>query len=49
MCIIACKPAGVQMPGDKILDNMWLANHDGAGFMYNHDGRVHMEKGFMKF
>ena len=34
MCIIAAKPAGVNMPDDKILENMWNRNDDGAGFMY---------------
>lgn len=49
MCIIAAKPAGFPMPKDDILENMWYANPDGAGFMYAADGYVHIEKGFMRF
>ena len=48
MCIIAAKPAGIKMPAIKTIENMWYRNHDGAGFMYAHDGAVHIEKGFMK-
>lgn len=33
MCIIAAKPAGVEMPSDEILRTMWNNNNDGAGFM----------------
>lgn len=58
MCIIAAKPAGIAMPEDEILRNMWDANPDGAGFMYpcsmtGKKGKdkvtVRVEKGFMKF
>ena len=49
MCIIAAKPAGVNMPEDKILENMWNRNDDGAGFMYAVNGKVYIEKGFMKY
>ena len=48
MCIIAIKPAGIAMPNDTLIENMWHNNHDGAGFMYALDGKVHIEKGFMK-
>ena len=48
MCIIAAKPRGVKMPSKTTIENMWFNNHDGAGFMYAHDGKVHIEKGFMK-
>lgn len=48
MCIIACKPIGLQMPDADTIENMWYANPDGAGIMYNKDGRVQIEKGFMK-
>lgn len=47
MCIIACKPIGIDMPDAETITNMWYSNPDGAGFMYNHDGRVHIEKGYM--
>lgn len=48
MCIIACKPIGLEMPDHDTIENMWHANSDGAGIMYNHKGHVHIEKGFMK-
>lgn len=48
MCIIACKPIGIDMPDADTITNMWYSNPDGAGFMYNHDGRVHISKGYMK-
>lgn len=47
MCIIAAKPAGITMPDEATIENMWFRNHDGAGFMYTADGAVHIEKGFM--
>jgi predicted glutamine amidotransferase len=49
MCVIAAKPAGVDMPSDQYISNMWTRNSDGAGIMYTVGGRVHIEKGFMKF
>ncbi len=49
MCIIAAKPAGVQAPDRAALRNMWEGNSDGAGFMYALKGKVHIEKGFMKY
>lgn len=49
MCVIAAKPAGVDMPIDQYIDNMWTRNSDGAGIMYTVNNRVHIEKGFMKF
>lgn len=48
MCIIAIKPAGIEMPAIATIENMWYNNPDGAGFMYAKDGAVHIEKGFMK-
>lgn len=58
MCIIAAKPAGIPMPSEDTLRNMWEGNPDGAGFMYpaevegKHGKRravVQVEKGFMSF
>lgn len=49
MCIIAAKPAGVEMPSDDTMRNMWTNNPDGAGIMYAVNGLVHIEKGFMKY
>ena len=49
MCIIAAKAAGVPMPDRDTIRNMWEANRDGAGIMYVEKGKVHIEKGFMKY
>lgn len=49
MCIIAIKSRGIDLPSEEILQNMWRANRDGAGFMYAKDGAVHIKKGFMKY
>ena len=48
MCIIAIAPAGVPLPTTDVVCNMWDNNPDGAGFMYAKDGRVCIEKGYMK-
>lgn len=48
MCIIAAKPAGVKMPDQETIRRMWYGNPDGAGVMYALDGKVRIEKGFMK-
>lgn len=48
MCVIAIKPKGTEMPSDETIGNMWDNNPDGAGFMYAHGGKVHIEKGYMK-
>lgn len=48
LCIIAVKPAGIKMPANKIIENMWHNNPDGAGFMYAKKSNVYIEKGFMK-
>ena len=47
MCIIAAKPAGVKMPSEDTIHNMWTRNSDGAGLMYTREGKVRIEKGFM--
>ena len=47
MCIIAIKPAGMKMPAETTIENMWYNNPDGAGLMYTIGGTVHIEKGFM--
>lgn len=49
MCIIAIKSKGIDIPNEEILQNMWRANRDGAGFMYAHNGVVNIEKGFMTY
>lgn len=47
MCIIAVKPAKMPMIEEKIIENMWHNNDDGAGFMYPAHGGVKIRKGFM--
>jgi hypothetical protein len=48
MCIIACKPKGVEMPSDELIETMWTNNSDGAGIMWTENKMVNIEKGFMK-
>ena len=48
MCIIAAKPAGIGMPSRETIRTMWNGNRDGAGIMYVENGKVVIEKGFMK-
>lgn len=48
MCVIAIKNIGKNLPPIENINAMWNANKDGAGFMYAIDGKVHIEKGFMK-
>lgn len=47
MCIIIAKPAGAVMPDSKIIENCFSNNPDGAGIMFNHEGKVYGFKGFM--
>lgn len=49
MCIIAAKPANVNMPSRDTIETMWKNNDDGAGFMWVEKGKVYIEKGFMKY
>src|SRR5690554_2293587 len=49
MCVIAVKPKGIELPTEEKLKSMWDTNSDGAGYMFNMDGKVHIKKGFMKF
>lgn len=49
MCIIVVKRRGVPLPSEAILKNCWDSNPDGAGYMYAKEGKVVIEKGFMKF
>ena len=48
MCIIAAKPSGTKMPDTETIRAMWRNNPDGAGYMYAKDGKIRIEKGFMK-
>lgn len=49
MCIIVAKRKNVEIPSNEILKNCFNNNHDGAGLMYSSNGKVVIEKGFMKF
>ncbi len=49
MCVICVKKAGVELPSNDLLKEMWIKNPDGAGYMWNSDGVVHIHKGFMTF
>jgi predicted glutamine amidotransferase len=49
MCVVAVKKVGVAFPNDDLMKSMWDSNNDGAGFMYTHNNKVHIEKGFMKY
>jgi predicted glutamine amidotransferase len=47
MCIIVYKRKGLTMPPMLLLENCFNNNPHGAGFMYRHDGKVYIRKGFM--
>lgn len=47
MCIIAVKNKGVKLMSDDTIKTMFNNNSDGAGFMYAHNGRVIVNKGYM--
>lgn len=49
MCIIAIKTKGIELPSEDTLEHMWFRNPDGAGLMYNRNGKVYIEKGFMHY
>lgn len=49
MCIIVIKEKGVDLPKDYIFKNCFHNNSDGAGFMYNKDGKVIIQKGYMTY
>lgn len=49
MCIIVYKPQGTDFPEKKVLEQCFINNDDGAGFMYADGQNVHIRKGFMTF
>jgi len=49
LCIILYKPKNVKLPNLEILDNCFYNNPDGTGFMYQHNNKVIINKGFMNF
>lgn len=46
MCVICVKPKGILFPSAKTIENCFENNDDGAGFMYVHEGKVHIRKGY---
>ena len=48
MCIAIIKEAGVEMPSEETLEICWDNNPDGAGFMYKNNGKLVIDKGYMK-
>lgn len=49
ICVIAVKPQGIEVPKESIMKDMFRGNADGAGFAYAVDGKVYIEKGFLKY
>jgi predicted glutamine amidotransferase len=48
MCIIVYKPEGIVLPKDDVLEECFISNPDGAGWlMRTADDRVLIQKGFM--
>lgn len=48
MCVIVVKPQGVAIR-TEVLKAAWDNNADGAGFAYTENGKVVVEKGFMRW
>ena len=49
MCIIIAKDKIGRLPSEEELKNSFEYNNDGAGFMYVKDGKVVIDKGYMKY
>ena len=49
MCIIIAKEKYGRLPSEKELKNCFTNNSDGAGFMYVKNGKVVIDKGYMKY
>lgn len=49
MCVICIKEKGLELPDKNILARCFEYNRDGAGIMYDMNGWVRIEKGFMSF
>lgn len=47
MCVIVVQEG--KFPGWDIMKNCWDKNPDGAGYMFQIDGQVHLSKGYMSF
>jgi predicted glutamine amidotransferase len=49
MCIIVYKPKNKIMPNEDTLRQCFVKNPDGAGYMFNENGKVIIKKGYMNF
>lgn len=49
MCVIAIKTPNKKFMSKSVLKECFRNNPDGAGFMYAHNGEVHIHKGYMSF
>ncbi len=49
MCIIVYKPKNVDFPPFETLNQCFNNNPDGAGYMFPHNNKVVIKKGFMKY
>lgn len=49
MCIIAIKPKNKEIQNKETLETCFNRNHDGAGYMFVHNGQVVIKKGYMNF
>lgn len=49
MCIAIYSLKGTDIPSEDILKTCFLNNPDGAGFVFNKGGKVHIVKGFMDY
>jgi len=47
MCIIAIKPTNKTLFTDDMIRTMFTNNPDGSGYMFPHEGKVMIRKGFM--
>lgn len=47
MCVILCKPGGVKMPTEKIIETCWTNNPHGAGLAWPVADGVKIDKGYM--
>ena len=47
MCIVVCKPSGIDMPNEATLHECFISNPDGAGYMFTENNEVVIKKGFM--
>ena len=49
MCVVVYKPKNKEMPSKETLFDCFVANPDGAGYMFQKDKKVCIKKGFMTF